>query len=335
MKTNHIVVRGCLSVASFVVPVGACGFEGANFNRDQSLALDSVDALPGVDAAPDADVTPDALPVVGFTHDTPADFRGTAYSDTLYSESFATAWGTVEPIAFNEGSIVLADGVGGVLTTGFEVAALTLPIRSAVIVAPLIDDSLSKQASDQLANSLGVIGADSWSARRSGQFRIDATGSYDINAVSPFGHRLTIDGARVKEMLVGGVQNDLVQNLFLTAGWHDFAFDTNTNDVAGPVFVTKLLIGPTGQALSPIASDHLRPVITGSERVAFGSKIINLTSMNGTLRNTAVAVSLPAGAIVTGFDVSANTVAASGSPATVLSLSQQIKSAAGCLGLDL
>jgi hypothetical protein len=316
MKTNHIVVRGCLSVASLILPVGACAFEGANLSRDQSLALDSVDALPKVDAAP-PDLTPDARPVVGFTHDSAADFRGVTYSDTVYSEAFATAWGTVEPLAVNEGAIVLADGVGGVLTTGFEVAALTLPIRSAVIVAPLIDESLSKEASDLLANSLGVTGADSWSARRSGQFRIDDTGNYDINAVSPFGHRLTIDGARVKEMVVGGVQNDLVQNLFLTAGWHDLVFDTNTNDVAGPIFATKLLIGPTGQALSPLAADHLRPVVTGSERLAFGSKIVTLASANGALKNTTIAVSLPAGAVVTGFDVSASTVAASGSPATV------------------
>ena len=119
---------------------------------------------------------------------------------------------------------------------------------------------------------LGVTGRD-FSQRLAGQLWIDAEGNYDVRVASDGGTRLFIDDALVEDAafleppaVVLAPSNEITPRK-LERGWHEIVIDHQARSQPAQLAIS-LDDGTTNDPMSPLL---LRPVITGRQRLVWGS----------------------------------------------------------------
>jgi subtilisin-like proprotein convertase family protein len=187
----------------------------------------------------------------------------------------------------------------GAMVLGFDEGYLTQGSGLRLWDAPLVDQDFGNGN----PSDLGITNPDYWSARWTGQVRIEADGMYGFHLDTDDGHRLWIDGNRVDDHLgVAAITTD-VAPLHLDPGWHDVAFDQM--DATGAArAILHVASGPelVGAAFP---RDRVRAVVTGRERLFVGSVIASgggdTIPDQGQLTKQ-LAVALPADAVVNAVD---------------------------------
>ncbi len=149
---------------------------------------------------------------------------------------------------------------------------------------------------------LGMTDSDDWSVRWTGQFRVDVGGSYAFRLVTDDGQRLWVDGQRLLDTWDDQTHDATTAPVALAPGWHDLVVD-QTERGGGAIAVLSVASGPdlVGQTL-PL--DRLRPVEGRAERHETGVDRTDRTIADLGSAQSAVTVTAPAGATVTGVDVS-------------------------------
>jgi len=164
---------------------------------------------------------------------------------------------------------------------------------------------------------LGVTASDTFSVRWTGQFRVDVAGAYVFRYATDDGQRLWIDGIKRLDTWSQGAMtaNNLTGAIDLAAGWHDLVIEATEQTASAAAWLT-VEAGPdlVGQAL-PVA--RLRPVEGRADRIAPGVNHTDVTIPAQGTATAAVAVTAPAGALVTAVDVSFTATHASRGEVTV------------------
>jgi subtilisin-like proprotein convertase family protein len=150
---------------------------------------------------------------------------------------------------------------------------------------------------------LGMTASDDFSVRWTGQLRIDVGGSFTFHDVTDDGQRLWIDGQKLLDAWDDTTHDQTTGAITLAAGWHDLVVDQSEH-AGGAAALLSVASGPelAGQSL-PL--DRLRPVEGRAERWEGGVDRTDRTIPDlGQAPDSTVAITAPAGATVTGVDVS-------------------------------
>ncbi len=200
---------------------------------------------------------------------------------------------------------VRVDQLAGLMLVGFDDKLLVGDLQSTLDAnQPANADWLAGRPGD-----LGLLANDYFSVRWSGQLRIDVPGDYSFAYNSDDGQRLWIDGALLSDHWDESSHNQITSAVTLASGWHDVVIDASESNVNARALL-RINSGPE-LAGAPLPVDRLRPVEPRGERYesAVNRSDVAIPDYNNTTHQpgtaqTAVALSAPAGALVTGIDVS-------------------------------
>ncbi len=193
------------------------------------------------------------------------------------------------------------NGISGLVLSGFDDGHLLGDVEHTIDqVTPANTNWNTGNPGD-----LGMTAADDFSVRWSGQFRIDVAGTFTFRYVTDDGQRLWIDGTRVLDAWDDTTHDLTTGPLTLAAGWHDIVLD-QTERTGSAAAVLVVASGPE-LANQSFPLDRLRPVEARSERYETGvDRTDRAIPSSGTAPDSVVSLTAPAGATVTGVDVSYN-----------------------------
>jgi len=190
-------------------------------------------------------------------------------------------------------------GVVGLFQSGFDDSRLLGDVDHTIdAVTPA-----NTNWGDGNPGDLGMTSADDFSVRWTGQVRIDVAGDYTFRYASDDGQRLWIDGQRLLDAWDDQTHDQTTAPVTLGAGWHDLVVDQNERGGAAAAWLT-VASGPE-LAGQPLPLDRLRPVEGRAERYETGvDRTDRAIPSSGQAPDSTVVLTAPAGATVTGVDVS-------------------------------
>ena len=196
-----------------------------------------------------------------------------------------------------------ADQLDGLVMTGFAGEKFAGPAATAIDQNAPVSIDWSGGGPGQLVESR----TDDMSVRWSGQFWIDAAGTYTLRYDTDDGQRLWIDGAKDLDAWDADVHDQVTPPLTLAVGWHDLVADV-TDHLGNSRARLTVASGPelVGQPL-PLA--RLRPVDGRGERHETGRNSTDIplpdapsSSVDGIAEST-MTLTAPAGAVVRGLEI--------------------------------
>jgi len=192
------------------------------------------------------------------------------------------------------------DALAGMVEAGFDDNRCTGEVATTIdAVAPANVDWGAGSPTD-----LALTDSESFSTRWTGQLRIDVAGSYTFRYSTDDCQRLWIDGVKRLDTFptCSGTALNVTGAIDLAAGWHDLVIEQS--DFGGNA--RALLTVDSGPELAgrALPVDRLRPAEGRADRVAPGVNHTDVTIPTKGTATSSVAVTAPAGALVTGVDVS-------------------------------
>lgn len=194
---------------------------------------------------------------------------------------------------------VAVNGLTGLVESGFDDSHLLGDVEHTIDQVTPADTNWNTGN----PGDLGMTAADDFSVRWAGQFRIDTAGTFTFRYVTDDGQRLWIDGQRLLDAWDDTTHDQTSGPVTLAAGWHDLVVD-HTERGGGAQASLTIASGPE-LANQPLPLARLRPVEGRAERFETGvDRTDRAIPASGTAPDSTVTLTAPAGAAVTGVDVS-------------------------------